>query len=99
MKLWQAEKQAFDDLAGAETLGDIMRIGFNRVNFTDKAGKYSELYELSGDNKASGTTWGKDYRTESVEISTDILIDSDSVELDKDEDGYTIISVKEKAED
>lgn len=95
MKLWQAEKQAFEELESAETLGDIMRIGFNRVDFTDKTGKHYELYELTGGEEISGNTWGEDYKMQAVKISANIAIDSDSVEIDRDEDQYTTVSVNE----
>lgn len=33
MRFFMAEKEAFDELGASETLGDIIRIGFNRVDF------------------------------------------------------------------
>lgn len=94
MKLYMAEKEAFDELAGAQTLGDVARIGFNRVDFTDKDGKHYECYELIGGGKVNAY-----HRQEGEnvmgELDGDIMIDQMSVCIDRDEDQYTIVSVKE----
>lgn len=91
MKLYMAEKEAFDDLADAQTLADVVRIGFNRVDFKDKDGKRYECYELIGGNKVSA------YASDGgqVEFDGDIMIDQMSVCIDRDEDQYTIVSVEE----
>lgn len=94
MKLYMAEKEAFDELAGAQTLGDVVRIGFNRVDFTDKDGKRYECFELIGGGKVNAYHYqeGEDVMSE---LDGDIMIDQMSVCLDRDEDQYTIVSVEE----
>lgn len=94
MKFYMAEKEAFDELADAQTLADVVRIGFNRVDFTDKNGKHYECYELIGGGKVNAY-----HRQEGEEIigelDGNIPIDQMSVCIDRDEDHYTIVSVEE----
>ena len=54
MRFYTAEREAFDELGASETLGDIIRIGFNRVDFIDKDGKKYACWEMSGNNKVLG---------------------------------------------
>ena len=42
MRFFMAEREAFEELGASETLGDIIRIGFNRVDFIHKDGKKYE---------------------------------------------------------
>lgn len=94
MKFYMAEQEAFDELGASETLGDIIRIGFNRVDFTDKDGKIFECWEMSGKNKVIGYRY-EDGESVSTELDGDIPIDQLGICIDRDEDNYTIISVKE----
>lgn len=96
MKFFMAEKEAFDELGASETLGDIIRIGFNRVDFIDKDGKRFECWEMSGKNKVLGHRY-EDGEYADLELDGDTPIDQDSIMLDRDEDYYTIIQVKELA--
>lgn len=96
MKFFMAEKEAFDELGASETLGDIIRIGFNRVDFIDKDGKKFECWEMSGKNKVLGHRY-KDGEYADLELDGDTPIDQHSIIVDRDEDYYTIIQVKELA--
>lgn len=96
MKFYMAEKEAFDELKASETLGDIIRIGFNRVDFIDKDGKKFECWEMSGNNKVLGHRY-EDGEYTDLELDGDITIDKHSIIVDRDEDYYTIIQVKELA--
>ena len=96
MKFYMAEKEAFDELGASETLGDIIRIGFNRVDFIDKDGKRFECWEMSGKNKVLGHRY-EDGEYADLELDGDTPIDQYSIMLDRDEDDYTIIQVKELA--
>lgn len=96
MKFFMAEQEAFDELGASETLGDIIRIGFNRVDFTNKDGKRFECWEMSGKNKVLGHRY-EDGEYADLELDGDTPIDQCSICIDRDEDQYTIISVKELA--
>lgn len=96
MKFFMAEKEAFDELGASETLGDIIRIGFNRVDFIDKDGKRFECWEMSGKNKVLGHRY-EDGEYVDLELDGDTPIDQGSIMLDRDEDDYTIIQVEELA--
>lgn len=96
MKFYMAEKEAFDSLSRAQTLGDVVRIGFNRVDFKDKNGKWFECYDITGDGKVYAyTRVDNNGNTKHSELSQDIVIDQFETALDRDEDQYTIVSVKE----
>lgn len=101
MKLYMAEMEAFDELAGAQTLADVVRIGFNRVDFTNKDGKRYECWEMSGDNEVIGNTYGSDqegadeFGVKQTRLDGNTPIDQMSVCIDRDEDQYTIVSVEE----
>lgn len=94
MKFYLAEKEAFDELCASKTLGDIIRIGFNRVDFTDNNGKKFECWEMSGKNKVLGHQY-KDGEYVDLELDGDIPIDQLSIVIDRDEDQYTILQVNE----
>lgn len=96
MRFYMAEKEAFEELEASETLGDIIRIGFNRVDFIDKDGKKFECWEMSGNNKVLGHRY-EDGEYADFELDGDITIDKHSIILDRDEDNYTIILVEELA--
>ena len=96
MRFYMAEKEAFDELGASETLGDIIRIGFNRVDFIDKDGKKFECWEMSSDNKVLGHRY-EDGEYADLELDGDTPIDKHSIIVDRDEDYYTIIQVKELA--
>lgn len=96
MRFFMAEKEAFDELGASETLGDIIRIGFNRVDFINKDGKKFECWEMSGKNKVLGHRY-EDGEYQTVRLDADITIDQHSIIADRDEDYYTIIQVKELA--
>lgn len=95
MKFYMAEQEAFDELAGAQTLGDVVRIGFNRVDFTDKNGKMFKCWEMTNDGKVIGHTYDSEFNSVEIMLDTDIKINQMSVCIDRDEDQYTIISVEE----
>lgn len=96
MRFYLAEREAFEELEASETLGDIIRIGFNRVDFIDKDGKKFECWEMSGNNKVLGHRY-EDGEYTDLELDGDITIDKHSIIVDRDEDNYTIIQVKELA--
>ena len=96
MRFYLAEKEAFDELEMSETLGDIIRIGFNRVDFIDKDGKKFECWEMSGNNKVLGHRY-EDGEYADLELDGDITVDKNSIIVDRDEDNYTIIQVEELA--
>lgn len=96
MRFYLAEREAFEELEASETLGDIIRIGFNRVDFIDKDGKKFECWEMSGNNKVLGHRY-EDGEYADFELDGDITIDKNSIIVDRDEDYYTIIQVKELA--
>ena len=96
MRFYMAEKEAFDELEASETLGGIIRIGFNRVDFIDKDGKKFECWEMSVKNKVLGHRY-EDGEYADLELDGDITIDKNSIIVDRDEDNYTIIQVKELA--
>lgn len=96
MRFYLAEREAFEELEASETLGDIIRIGFNRVDFIDKDGKKFECWEMSGNNKVLGHRY-EDGEYADFELDGDITIDKHSIIVDRDEDNYTIIQVKELA--
>lgn len=96
MKFFMAEKEAFDELNASETLGDIIRIGFNRVDFIDKDGKRFECWEMSGNNKVLGHRY-EDGEYVDLELDGDTPIDQYSISIDRDDDQYTIVSVEELA--
>lgn len=96
MRFYLAEKEAFDELGTSETLGDIIRIGFNRVDFIDKNGKKFECWEMSGKNRVLGHRY-EDGEYADLELDGDTPIDQHSIIVDRDEDYYTIIQVKELA--
>lgn len=96
MKFYLAEKEAFDEFGASETLGDIIHIGFNRVDFIDKDGKKFECWEMSGKNKVLGHRY-EDGEYADLELDGDTPIDQHSIIVDRDEDYCTIIQVKELA--
>lgn len=96
MKFFMAEKEAFDELGASETLGDIIRIGFNRVDFIDKDGKKFECWEMFNSKTVIGNRY-EDGEYQTVRLDADITIDQHSIIVDRDEDYYTIIQVKELA--
>ena len=96
MRFYMAEKEAFDELEESETLGDIIRIGFNRVDFINSDGKKFECWEMSGNNKVLGHRY-EDGEYADLELDGDITIDKHSIIVDRDEDNYTIIQVEELA--
>lgn len=96
MKFYMAEKEAFDELGASETLGDIIRIGFNRVDFIDKDGKKFECWEMFNSKTVIGNCY-EDGEYQTVRLDADITIDQHSIIVDRDEDYYTIIQVKELA--
>ena len=96
MRFFMAEREAFEELGESETLGDIIRIGFNRVDFIDKDGKKFECWEMSGNNKVLGHRYD-DGEYADLELDGDTPIDKHSIIVDRDADYYTIIQVKELA--
>lgn len=94
MKFYVMEKEALDELWRAETLGEIVRIGFNRVDVEDTDGKLYNCYDISG-GKVRGEAW--DYHEQETKVKwfdLDTPIDNGTIYLDRDEDHYTIINVK-----
>lgn len=91
MKLYMAEKQAFEDMECAETLADFVRIGFNAVYYKDYV-----LYELVGDNVVSGVELG---RGASDGVKLDGSIKVELADFTTDDDGYHVIEVKDKEEE
>ena len=83
MKLWQAEKEAFDALLNAQTLEDFVRIGFNSVRVELDGDNHIWVYEMVGDHTCGGMGVNLDGRTPAKldEITTD-------------DDGYHVIYVK-----
>ena len=96
MKLYLAEKEAFETLGASETLGDVIRIGFNRVDFIDKDGNKFECWEMAGRNTVLGHQY-KDGEYVDLELNGNTPIDQYSICIDRDEDQYTIIQVSELA--
>ena len=96
MRFFMAEKEAFEELNASQTIGDIIRIGFNRVDFINKDGKKFECWEMSGKNKVLGHRY-EDGEYADLELDGDTPIDQHSIIVDRDEDYYTIIQVKELA--
>ena len=94
MKFYLAEKESFDNLSRAQTLGDVVRIGFNRVDFKDKDGHSYECYEIT-DGKYVISYHCQDGDSIMERLDGDIPIDQLETEIDRDEDQYTIVSVKE----
>lgn len=87
MKLWQAEKEAFDAMEEAKTLADFVRIGFNAVHYKDYV-----LWEMVGGNKVSGeenTSKGMEY----VELDGDIPVELN--EFTTDDLGFHVVYVKD----
>lgn len=87
MKLWQAEKEAFDALPKAQTLEDFVRIGFNSVRVELDEDNHIWVYEMVGDHTCGGMGVNLDGRT--------------PAELDgitTDDDGYHVIYVKLKGQ-
>lgn len=95
MKLYMAEKEAFDELADAQTLGDVVRIGFNRVDFKDKNGDCYECYDITDGKWVLGYKKSAGAEDKHVKLPIDIEIDQYETALDRDEDQYTIVSVEE----
>ena len=96
MRFFMAEKEAFDELGASETLGDIVRIGFNRVDFIDKDGKRFECWEFFNKDTVIGNHY-EEGEFQTVRLDADITIDQHSIIVDRDEDYYTIIQVEELA--
>ena len=96
MRFYIAEREAFDELGACETLGDVVRIGFYRVDFEDKNGDWYECYDITEDKWVIGykRSAGAD-EDKHVKLPIDIEIDQFETKLDRDEDNYTIVSVKE----
>lgn len=94
MKFYVMEKEALEELWSAETLGEIVRIGFNRVDVEDTDGKLYNCYDISGD-KVRGEAWDWNEKETKVKwFDLDTPIDNSTIYLDRDEDHYTIINVK-----
>lgn len=94
MRFYLCEQEAFDELGASETLGDIVRIGFNRVDVEDTDGKTYTCYDITGD-KVRGEAW--DWRAKETTVKwfdNDTPIDQHTIYLDRDEDQYTIVGVK-----
>lgn len=91
MKLWQAEKEAFDAMEEAKTLADFVRIGFNAVYYKDYV-----LYELVGDNAVSGVELGSGV-SDGVKLDGSIKVEL--ADFTTDDDGYHVIEVKDKEEE
>lgn len=96
MRFYIAEQEALEELSASETLGDIIRIGFNRVDFRDKDGHSYECYEIT-EGKYVMAYHYQDGENTMERLDVDIPIDQHSICIDRDEDQYTIISVKELA--
>ncbi len=100
MRFYMAEKEAFDELGACETLGDVVRIGFNRVDFKDKNGDWYECYDITESKWVIGykrnANAGEDKH---VKLPIDIEIDQFETALDRDEDQYTIVIVEELVRD
>lgn len=94
MKFYVIEKEALEELWRAETLGEIVRIGFNRVDVEDTDGKLYNCYDISG-GKVRGEAWDwSEKETKVKRFDLDTPIDNGTIYLDRDEDHYTIINVK-----
>lgn len=96
MKFYIAEKEAFDELGASETLGDLIRIGFNRVDFINKDGKKFECWEMYNKDTVIGNCY-EDGEYQTSRIDADTPIDQCTILIDRDEDDYTNIQVKELA--
>lgn len=94
MRFYLCEQEAFDELGASETVGDIVRIGFNRVDVEDTDGKTYNCYDIVGD-KVRGEAWDYDKKETIIKwFDNDTPIDQYTISIDRDEDQYTIISVK-----
>lgn len=94
MKFYVIEKEALDELWSAETLGEIIRIGFNRVDVEDIDGKVYNCYDIV-DDKVRGERFDWDKKeTEIKWFGIDRPIDNGTIYLDRDEDYYTVVNVK-----
>lgn len=96
MRFYIAERDALEEARAAETIGDLIRIGFNRVDFKRLDGYTYECWEFANGKEVQA------YRRPSGEpviLSADIKIDRHRVYFDKDEDGYTIVEVEEYSDE
>ena len=91
MKLWQAEKEAFDAMEEAKTLADFVRIGFNAVHYKDYV-----LYEMVGDNVVGGVKLGSGV-SDGVKLDGSIKVKL--ADFTTDDNGYHVIEVKDKEEE
>lgn len=91
MKLWQAEKEAFDAMEEAKTLADFVRIGFNAVHYKDYV-----LYEMVGDNVVGGVELGSGV-SDGVKLDGSIKVEL--ADFTNDDNGYHVIEVKDKEEE
>lgn len=92
MRFYIAERDALEEARAAETIGDLIRIGFNRVDFKRLDGYTYECWEFANGKEVQA------YRRpsgEPVNLPADIKIDRHRMYFDKDEDGYTIVEVEE----
>ena len=95
MRFYIAERDALEEARAAETIGDLIHIGFNRVDFKRLDGYTYECWEFANGKEVQA------YRRpscESVNLPSDIKIDRRRMYFDKDEDGYTIVEVEEDGE-
>ena len=95
MRFYIAERDALEEARAAETIGDLIRIGFNRVDFKRLDGNTYECWEFANGKEVQA------YRQpscEPVKMPADIKIDRRRMYFDKDEDGYTIVEVEENGE-
>lgn len=96
MRFYIAEREALEEARAAETIGDLIRIGFNRVDFKRLDGYTYECWEFANGKEVQA------YRRpscEPVNLPADIKIDRRRMYFDKDEDGYTIVEVEEKEDE
>lgn len=95
MKFYLAEMEMYENVKEAKTLEDFVRIGFSHVEFKSKRGEMFYCYEMIGDHEVEGYPIHRaDPSLERIDGGTEV----EFVGFDKDDDGYTIVEVKEVKE-
>lgn len=93
MKFYLAEMEMYENVNEAKTLEDFIRIGFSHVEFKNKRGEVLYCYEMIGDHQVEAYPI---HRADPTVERLDGSIEVDFVGFDKDDDGYTIVEIKER---
>lgn len=93
MKFYLAEMEMREAVEEAKTLEDFVRIGLSHVDYVDKKGERWLCYEMVGSHEVEAyPMYSNDPMVARLDGETEVVFCG----YDRDDDGYTIVEVKEK---